>query len=82
MLIEHDNWEHHSLFNFLLRSKLHANTLIPMVEDLIKMEQAIRDANRGLHNISEYLDNESRITAAEVLLSLLRRWNYDHPTSP
>ena len=80
MIINHDNFEHHSLFNYLLRSKLSTQTLIPMVEDLIKMEQASREANRILRNVSQYLDNEAKITSAEILLGLLRRWDYDHPT--
>lgn len=80
MFINHDNFEHHSLLNFILRSKVSARVLIPIVEDLIVMEKANREANRILNNISQFLDNESRITAAEVLLCLLLRWDHDHPS--
>lgn len=59
-------------------SKLNLQVLIPFIEEAIDLEKTNLEANKVLHNDAAWIENEQRVTSAEVLLSLLRR---DRPLS-
>lgn len=57
----------------LCEKGLNAHAVIPIVEDMIKMEETSKEANKLLRNTGAYMENEYRITHAEMLLCLLRK---------
>jgi hypothetical protein len=67
-------------YNNQRASKLNAHVLIPMIEEVILIEKQIIEINQILNNEMTMLNSEVRICQAELLLSLLRRGEFEHRT--
>lgn len=50
--------------------------VIHVIEEGIQVEKLILEANKIIQNDTAWIQNEQRVTSAEMLLCLLRR---DHP---
>lgn len=72
--------QHHSFLENLVQSKINLPSLIPIVDDIIKMEKACLEANKLIRNDLGCLKNEYCISNAIILLSILRMQD-DFPSS-
>lgn len=53
--------------------EMNISVIIPMIENAIEQEKAIRDANFFIKNETGFLESDFKITQAKILLSRLRR---------
>jgi hypothetical protein len=68
--------EHHSFMECMFRSKLNIRAILPLIDDIIKMEKANLEANRLLNNEEAMLKNEYAIAHIQILFSVLRSCDF------
>jgi hypothetical protein len=65
---------HSNIKRLVNEKKLNVNVVVGFIQEAIELEQSTIEVNKHLHNFNDYLESEDKITQAEILMSLLRRF--------